>query len=351
MAHDHNHNHQPGTGDFNRAFTIGIVLNLLFVAVEVVYGLLADSLALVADAGHNLSDVLTLVVAWGAMVLAKRSATATHTFGFKKGTILVSLGSALFLYAAIGVIIWEAVGRLRSPVPVQGVTVVVVAAIGVAINTITALLFMSGRKNDLNIKAAFLHMAADALVSVGVVVSGVIIAATGWNLLDPLVSLVIALVILAAGWGLLKDSLHLSMAGVPGGIDAEAVLDYLTGLPGVQCLHDLHIWAASTTENVLTAHLVMESGGNDQFLHETAEYLHHHFNIQHTTLQIERSDGAGLCPTEKSAGQGQCWPGRFPGADPSDHNHEHVDETVEKGPKTRDEPETTLQRQIAVIFF
>ena len=312
MAHDHCHNHDPhhAPDDFNRAFAIGIVLNLLFVGVEAGYGLLADSLALVADAGHNLSDVMTLIIAWAAIAVAKRAATARHTYGFKKGTILVSLGSALFLYAAIGVIIWEAVGRLRSPVPVHGMTITVVAAIGVVINTVTALLFMAGRKKDLNLKAAFLHMAADAVVSAGVVVSGLIITATGWNILDPILSVVIALFILVAGWGLLKDSLHLTMAGVPHHIDAEKVLQYLTALPEVQCVHDLHIWATSTTENALTAHLIMQSGGSDVFLHETAEYLRHHFDIHHTTLQIERSDSDGVCHTEQANGQGNCWPGR-----------------------------------------
>ncbi len=255
MAHDHAHSHAPT--NFNRAFAIGTILNLLFVIIEAGYGTISNSLALIADAGHNLSDVMTLLLAWGAMALANRSATAKHTFGFKKGTILASLASALFLCVAIGVIIWEAVGRLRSPVPVDGMTITVVAAIGVVINTATALLFMAGRKNDLNIKGAFLHMAADAAVSAGVVVSGLLITYTGWNVLDPIISIVIAFVILFAGWGLLKDSLHLTMAGVPAQIDATAVLDYLTGLPGVQCVHDLHIWAASTTENVLTAHLVM----------------------------------------------------------------------------------------------
>jgi len=312
VAHDHCHNHDPhhAPDDFNRAFAIGIVLNLLFVGVEAGYGLLADSLALVADAGHNLSDVMTLIIAWAAIAVAKRAATARHTYGFKKGTILVSLGSALFLYAAIGVIIWEAVGRLRSPVPVHGMTITVVAAIGVVINTVTALLFMAGRKKDLNLKAAFLHMAADAVVSAGVVVSGLIITATGWNILDPILSVVIALFILVAGWGLLKDSLHLTMAGVPHHIDAEKVLQYLTALPEVQCVHDLHIWATSTTENALTAHLIMQSGGSDVFLHETAEYLRHHFDIHHTTLQIERSDSDGVCHTEQANGQGNCWPGR-----------------------------------------
>jgi len=180
----------------------------------------------------------------------------------------------------------------------------------VVINTATALLFMADRKNDLNIKGAFLHMAADAAVSAGVVVSGLLITFTGWNILDPVISIAIAFVILLSGWGLLKDSLHLTMAGVPAQIDAEAVLGYLTGLPGVQYVHDLHIWAASTTENILTAHLVMQDGGSDQFLHQTAECLHHDFNIHHTTLQVERSDISGLCHTGDTSKQGRCWPGR-----------------------------------------
>lgn len=308
MADDHAHSHAPT--NFNRAFAIGTILNLLFVAIEVGYGTLSHSLALIADAGHNLSDVMTLLLAWGAIALANRSATAKHTFGFKKGTILASLGSALFLCVAIGVIIWEAVGRLRSPVPVDGMTITVVAAIGVVINTATALLFMAGRKNDLNIKGAFLHMAADAAVSAGVVVSGLLITYTGWNILDPIISIVIAFVILFAGWGLLKDSLHLTMAGVPAQIDAAAVLDYLAGLPGVQCVHDLHIWAASTTENILTAHLVMQDGGSDDFLHQTAEDLQHDFHIHHTTIQIERSDISGACHTNDTNKQGRCWPGK-----------------------------------------
>ena len=308
MDHDHADSYAPT--NFNRAFAIGTILNLLFVIIEAGYGTLSNSLALIADAGHNLSDVMTLLLAWGAMALANRSATAKHTFGFKKGTILASFASALLLCVAIGVIIWEAVGRLRSPVPVNGLTITVVAAIGVVLNTATALLFMAGRKNDLNIKGAFLHMAADAAVSAGVVVSGLLITYTGWNILDPIISIVIAFVILFAGWGLLKDSLHLTMAGVPAQIDAAVVLEYLTGLPGVQCVHDLHIWAASTTENVLTAHLVMASGGSDEFLYETAEHLHHHFDIHHTTIQIERSDISGACHRDKSNGQGRCWPGK-----------------------------------------
>ena len=215
-----------------------------------------------------------------------RRATARHTFGFKKGTILASLCSAFFLYAAVGVIIWESLDRLRTPTRIDGMTITVVAAIGVIVNTATALLFISGKKDDLNIKGAFLHMAADAAVSVGVVVTGLIIAATGWNILDPLVSMGIAFVIIFSGWGLLSDSLHLTMAGVPSQINSESVLEFLAGLAGVDCVHDLHIWATSTTENILTAHLVMESGGSDEFLHQTADALLHKFHIHHTTLKI-----------------------------------------------------------------
>ena len=310
MTLNHNHaGHDHAPADFSRAFAIGIALNLAFVLVEGGYGFLANSLALVADAGHNLSDVMTLLLAWGGMVLAKRGATARHTYGFKKGTILVSLGSALFLYAAIGVILWEAFARLRTPAEVNGMAIIVVAGIGVVINTVTALLFMSGRKNDLNIKGAFLHMAADAAVSAGVVAAGFAIMATGWHWLDPLISIAIALVVLIAGWGLLKDSLHLTMAGVPDHIEAEAVLNYLTGLPGVQCVHDLHIWAASTTETVLTAHLVMPTGGDDAFLHQVAEELRRDFAIHHTTLQIEVEDEIEACHISNKD-QGCCWPGK-----------------------------------------
>jgi len=311
--HDHNHDHCHGHGhshtpaNFGRAFAIGIGLNMTFVLVEAGYGVASHSLALVADAGHNLSDVMTLVLAWGAMIMAKRSATARHTFGFKKGTILVSLGSALFLYAAIGVILWEAFGRLRSPATVTGMTVTVVAAIGVVINTATALLFMRGRKDDLNIKGAFLHMAADAAVSAGVVIAGLVIAKTGWNWLDPVVSIAIALLVLAAGWGLLKDSLHLTMAGVPVDIDAEQVLAYLNSLPGVQCVHDLHIWAASTTENVLTTHLLMPEGDGDAFLMQVSKELRHRFKIQHATIQVEQTDVGAGCNLNNS--RSQCWPG------------------------------------------
>lgn len=304
MSHNHNHNHSHTPANFDRAFAIGTVLNLGFVFAEATYGILGNSLALVADAGHNLSDVMGLLLAWGASLLARKAATASHTFGFKKATILASLISALLLYAAVGIIIWEAVQRLLSPLPVEGLTVIVVAAIGVLINTATALLFFSGRKGDLNVKGAFLHMAADAAVSLGVVAAGFAIRATGLLWIDPVLSLLIAAIIIIAGWGLLKESLHLSLAGVPHHIDSEDLLDFLAGRPGVSCVHDLHIWAASTTENVLTAHLVRPEGGDDAFLRQTAEELRHHFDIHHATLQIERDDSC----TVNSHQTGNCWP-------------------------------------------
>jgi cobalt-zinc-cadmium efflux system protein len=302
----HNHSHTPA--NFDRAFAIGTVLNLGFVFAEATYGILGNSLALVADAGHNLSDVMGLLLAWGASILARKAATASHTFGLKKATILASLTSALLLYGAVGVIIWEAGQRLLSPLPVEGLTVIVVAAIGVLINTATALLFYPGRKGDLNIKGAFLHMAADAAVSVGVVAVGFAIQATGLLWIDPVLSLVIAAIIIYAGWSLLKESLHLSLAGVPLHIDPEELLDFLAGLPGVSCIHDLHIWAASTTENVLTAHLVMPEGGDDSFLGQTAEKLRHHFDIHHATLQIERDESCML----NNNWTGNCWPTHSP---------------------------------------
>ncbi len=300
MAHDHEHT----PPDFNRAFASAIILNLAFVVIEAAYGIVGNSLALVADAGHNFSDVMTLLLAWGAMAIATRGATARHTFGFKKGTIVASLFSAMFLYAAMGIILWEAIGRFRMPAPTSGMTIIVVAAIGVVINTATALLFISERKHDLNIKGAFLHMAADAVVSAGVVAAGFAIAATGWQWLDPLMSIAIAIVVLIAGWGLLKDSFHLTMAGVPSHIDSEEVLAFLGRLPGVGSVHDLHIWAGSTTENMLTVHLIMPEGGSDDFLQETMKLLRHDFQIHHATIQIEKD---GKCRSRNQQGR-KCWP-------------------------------------------
>ncbi len=299
---DHEQSHTPP--NFNRAFAIGISLNLAFVVVEAVYGVIGNSLALLADAGHNFSDVMTLLLAWGAMAISKRGATARHTFGFKKATILASLSSALLLYGAMAIIIWEALGRFRMPAPSDSATIIMVAAVGVVINTATALLFVSGRKHDLNIKGAFLHMAADAVVSAGVVGAGFAIAATGWQWLDPLASIAIALVVLITGWGLLRDSFHLTMAGVPAHIDSNEVLAFLGRQPGVSSVHDLHIWAGSTTENMLTAHLVMPEGGSDDFLLEIMNRLRRDFQIHHVTLQIEQDAKCG----GRGHQGGRCWP-------------------------------------------
>jgi cobalt-zinc-cadmium efflux system protein len=288
MTHDHSHRHHEHS-DYNRAFAIGVALNVAFIIIETVYGLLADSLALLADAGHNLSDVLGLLLAWGASYMAKRRPTQRHTYGWRKSSILAALMNALVLMVAIGAIAWEAIRRFNQPAPVAGQTIIIVAAIGVLINTITAALFISGRKHDLNIRGAFIHMAADAGVSAGVVVAGVLILASGWLWLDPLVSLMIAVIILFGTWGLLRDAFNLALDAVPKGIDPQAVSEYLAGMPGVESVHDLHIWAMSTTETALTAHLVKPDSKDDDVLIEKAsKELHEHFGIDHVTLQWER---------------------------------------------------------------
>lgn len=294
MAHDHGHSH--GAANYGKAFAIGIILNTGFVIVEATFGFLSGSLALVADAGHNLSDVLGLLVAWGASVLVRRVPTPRRTYGLRRSSILAALANAVFLLIAIGAIAWEAVGRFSDPAPVAGATVVWVALIGIAINTATALLFLAGRKGDLNIRGAFLHMAADAGVSLGVVIAGLLIIATGWQWLDPVISLAIALVILVGTWGLLRDSVNMALDAVPEGIDADAVTTYLATLPGVAGIHDLHIWAMSTTETALTAHLVLPTGGHeDALLARAGTELHDRFGIEHATLQIEHGDPAYPC--------------------------------------------------------
>ena len=291
-AHDHHgpgHSHAPAS--FGTAFAIGIGLNTAFVLIEAGYGLAANSMALLADAGHNLSDVLGLVVAWAAATLSKRAPTPRFTYGLRGSSIVAALFNAVFLLVAVGAIAWEAIGRLRTPEPVAGSTVMVVAAIGIVINGLTAWLFASGAKGDINIRGAFLHMAADAAVSAGVVIAGLVILSTGWLWLDPVVSLAIVAVIVWGTWSLLRDSLALSVAAVPPGIDPGAVREFLIGLPGVARLHDLHIWPVSTTETALTAHLVMPAGHpGDAFLIETAHDLNEHFGIGHTTLQLEVSE-------------------------------------------------------------
>ena len=285
MAHDHHHDHS----DYNRAFAIGVALNVGFIIIETVFGLLAGSLALLADAGHNLSDVLGLLLAWGASYMVRRRPTERHTYGWRKSSILAALMNSIILMVAIGAIAWEAIGRFNNPTPVGGQMIIIVAAIGVVINTITALLFVSGRKHDLNIRGAFLHMAADAGVSAGVVVAGLVILASGWMWVDPLVSLAIAVIILIGTWGLMRDALNLALDAVPKGIDPEAVSDYLAGLPGVESVHDLHIWAMSTTETALTAHLVKpDSKDDDTLIEKASQDLHDRFGIEHITLQWER---------------------------------------------------------------
>jgi cobalt-zinc-cadmium efflux system protein len=251
MQHGHDTTH------YDQAFAVGVVLNLGFVVVEFIYGQLAHSLALVADAGHNLSDVLALLLAWGAAVLARRRPTPGRTYGLRRSSILAALVNAVVLLVAIGAIAWEAVRRFSAPTPVAEQTVIWVAAIGIVINAGTALLFLSGRRGDVNIRGAFLHMAADAGVSLGVVLAGVAILATGWWWLDPVVSLMIVVVILIGTWGLLRDAVNLALDAVPEGVDVHGVRQYLASLPKVVDVHDLHIWGMSTTETALTAHLVM----------------------------------------------------------------------------------------------
>ncbi len=295
MSHSHNHHHHE-VNNYNRSFSIGIVLNVIFVIIEVGYGLYADSLALIADAGHNLSDVMSLLLAWGASYLATKHPTHTRTYGLRKVTIMASLLSSVLLFIALGGIAWESLERLSSPQPVDGVIIIVVAAIGVVINTATALLFVKGQKHDLNIRAAYLHMAADAGISLGVVVAGIAIMLTGWLWLDPAISLTIVVIILLSTWRLLKDSLDLSIDAVPQGIDIFLIKSYLTSLENVSDIHDLHVWALSTTETALTVHLVTTSELIDNcFLQKVQEHLHHHFNISHTTIQLENEKDSYLC--------------------------------------------------------
>ena len=296
MNRELNHHHHHAPPDYNRAFAIGVALNVAFVVVEAVFGILSDSLALLTDAGHNLSDVLGLLLAWGAAVLAKRRPSARRTYGFSRATIIASLFSGLLLMGAVGAIVWEAVRRLVEPAEPAGMTIMIVASIGVVINTVTALLFLSGKDHDLNIRGAFLHMAADAAVSLGVVVSGAVILAYGFVWVDPVISLVIAAVILLSTWGLLRDSLNLAVDAVPRSVDPEAVREFLRGLPGVHEIHDLHIWAMSTTDTALTAHLVMdEFPDSDQYLTEVSRVLLERFSINHPTIQLERRDSGNVC--------------------------------------------------------
>jgi cobalt-zinc-cadmium efflux system protein len=297
-GHDHGHSHAPAS--YNAAFAIGIGLNLAFVAVEAFYGWKIDSLALLADAGHNLSDVIGLVLAWGGALAGKLRPDARHTYGWKRASILAAFINALLLLVAMGSLAWEALHRLQSPQPVEGVTIMVVAGIGIVINTATALLFMRGRESDLNIRGAFVHMAADALVSAGVVVAGGLALWFGWSWLDPVVSLIIAAVIVWGTWSLFRQSLHLLFDGVPDSVDLHAVQALLEALPGVARVHDLHVWAMGTAEIAMTAHLVMpDCQADDAFLQRATAQLHERFHIEHVTLQVMRVPFSRACAVHR----------------------------------------------------
>ena len=296
QTHDHSRPNEPQAARFDRAFALGVALNASFVLAEWIFGVLAHSLALIADASHNLGDVLGLLLAWGAAALARRLPSPRFTYGLRSSTILAALANAALLLIITGGIAWEAVLRFRNPAAVEAPVVIWVAAIGVIVNTATAMLFLSGRKQDLNLRGAFLHMAADAAVSLGVVIAGLLTLATGWGWLDPAVSLVIVAVILLGTWGLLRDAIRLALHAVPDGVDPVVVRRFLEQQSGVAEVHDLHIWGMSTTEIALTAHLVMPAGHpGDAFISELAERMDHDFGIAHTTLQVETGSGAQQC--------------------------------------------------------
>ncbi|MDP9046166.1 MAG: cation diffusion facilitator family transporter [Pseudomonadota bacterium] len=319
--HDHAHGHGHGRGhghghhapaSFDRAFGIGIVVNILFVALEAFFGWRVNSLALLADAGHNLGDVAGLVMAWGGALAGRVRPDARYTYGWKRASIFAAFVNAVLLLVAMGSLAWEAILRLQAPEPVRGITVMVVAAIGIGVNLGTALLFMRGRNDDINIRGAYLHMASDALVSAGVVGVGALALWTGWAWLDPAASLLIAVLIVAGTWGLFRQSLRLMFDGVPGHIDLASVRHSLERLPGVTRVHDLHVWATGTTEVALTAHLVMPGGHpDDPFFEGATTHLREHFKIGHVTLQVIREPFMTLCESA------------LPPHDPLRHAHDH----------------------------
>lgn len=316
MSAGHDHHHAPAS--YDRAFAIGIALNLAFVGIEAFYGWRINSLALLADAGHNLSDVAGLVLAWGGALAGKLRPNPRHTYGWKKGSILAAFANALLLLVAMGALVWEAIGRLLMPDPVaghEGLTIMAVAGVGIVVNSVTAWLFMRGRESDLNIRGAFLHMAADALVSAGVVVAGGLTLWMGWSWLDPVVSLLIAAVILWGTWSLFRGSLHLLFDGVPDSVDPQAVHASLLALPGIEHVHDLHIWAMDTSEVAMTAHLVMPVGhADDAFLLAATEMLHERFEITHVTLQVVNA------PFTRPCGEWRSVAAQTP---PPVHHHPH----------------------------
>ncbi len=295
--HHHNHDHHHHGADAHaakgRAFAVAVALNLGFTLAEIAAGLVSGSMALIADAGHNLSDVLALLLAWAANTLAARPPSERYTYGLKSSSILAAIANAALLWLALGAILVETIRRMAHPAPVEGGTMILVAALGILINGFSAWLFARGRKADLNVRAAFLHLVGDAAVSAGVVVAGIAVTQTGFALIDPLTSLAICLVIGWSSWGLMKDSLRMGLLAAPENIEVRAVRAFLSSQPGVSAVHDLHIWPMSTTETALTAHLVMPGGlPGDSFLHELAHELHEHFGIGHPTIQIETAGGA-----------------------------------------------------------
>jgi cobalt-zinc-cadmium efflux system protein len=295
-SHDHEHHHHHHQHSAGRAFAIGIALNLIFVVVEWVCGVMANSLALIADATHNFGDVLGLVLAWGAMALARRPPSARFTYGLRGSTILAALGNAMLLLVATGGIAWEAIRRFDSTSAVNETVMIWVAVLGVLINAGTAMLFMRGSKTDLNVRGAYLHMAADAGVSLGVVFAGVVMLYTGWIWLDPVASLLIVTVIFVGTWGLLRDSVRLALQAAPENVDPMDVKRYLVALPGVAEMHDLHIWAMSTTETALTVHLVMPAGHpGDEFFENVIRQIEEKFHIGHATIQIETGTSSNPC--------------------------------------------------------
>jgi len=298
MPHAHNHSQV----NYGPRFVIGLLLNLSFVIIELIYGRAAHSVSLIADAGHNASDVLALAIAWIGLLLSRRHPTPSRTFGMRRTSILASLLNAVILLLAMGAIAWESVRRFAAPPAVEGISVMAVAAVGVLINGVTAALFASSRKGELNARGAFLHMAADAGVSLGVVCSGALILWTGRSWIDPLVGLAIVVVVLLGSWALLRDSVNLALDAVPEGIDIGVIHQHLRALPGVLDVHDLHIWGLSTTEAALTAHIVVATHEDDVFLVRTEEDLHNRFGIEHATLQIETNSVDTLCHCRLAGG-------------------------------------------------
>jgi cobalt-zinc-cadmium efflux system protein len=311
-SHAHGHHHHGDPNTMGRAFAIAIVLNLAFVGIEFFYGFLANSTALMADAGHNLSDVLGLMLAWGAAILAKRAPNNRYTYGLRSTSMLAALFNAMLLMAACGGIAWEAVQQLLHPDPVAGLTVSVVAGVGILVNGFSAWLFMAGSKDDINIRGAYLHMAADAAISLGVLVAGVVVRYTGWNWLDPAVSMVIVAIIVYSTWSLLKQSLRMMLAAVPDNVDRAKIEHFLHSQPGVSSVCDLHIWAMSTTENALTVQLVTPAGyPGDGAIDAISKALREEFSIQHSTLQVRTGASEQECCLQP------------PAAAPAAHAHAH----------------------------